>query len=148
MVTLEIRTLTINELADFFARVVTDADLNKEETETRARAFHGMLKEYTNFGGIYQWNVASDQIFKTPHLRKRKFSADYLMRVLPPGNWDSFMVSVNEKRVPIQLVSGDEQIDGVIYSLVRDGKEEYFIEGFHLNESDECDYFDALPESA
>jgi len=144
MATLEIRTLTINELAEFFARQVTDNSLSKKEIEQRARVFHGMLKEYTGFGGIYRLDAGSNQIFKTPHLRKRNFSADYLFRVLPPGNWESFMISVNNKRVPIQLASGDDMAEGVLYKAQGKQGDEYFIEGFHLGDSDEdeCDCFD------
>lgn len=142
MVTLEIRTLTINELADFFARQV----VGRENEDVKI--FHRMLHEYTNLGGIYQLDARSSQIIKTPGLRKRKFSADYMMRVLPPEDWDSFIVSVKNKRVRVQLVSGDEFVDGVVYKTSNGEREEYFIGGFHLGDFDESDCFDEVQDSA
>jgi len=126
LATLELRAVTIKELADFFAREVVG------RREKDVRTFNRMLKEYNRFRGLYSWGIASNQLFRIP--RDDSLCPDYSMKIISPGSWRNFMFSVENNKVPVKLETGDEE--GVVYKISRDQGEDFYIEGFHLSDSE------------
>jgi len=111
--TIDLSAPTIRELMDFQMAVVVGRG------EEDVKRFFELREEYKTFNGIYEWLLGSQELIRRSKRRnvKRTFrEGDYDLRMLPPTTWKGLTMSFEQRRFPVRLLIGEEDMEGFLYA--------------------------------